>query len=82
MKMENNEIRWITNPEEVNPEGLQIQILANTYDGLRGINIREMETETDIFRQVFVNKVELQALTTELLKILKEVENDERRKMD
>ncbi|MCK4526182.1 hypothetical protein KAW18_02325 [candidate division WOR-3 bacterium] len=80
--MENNEIRWITKPEEVNSEGLQIQILANTYNGIRGINIREMETETMVFRQIFVSKVGLQALTTELLNILKEVENDERRKMD
>jgi len=76
--MENNEIRWITKPEEVNSEGLQIQILTNTYDGFRGANIREMQTETMVFRQIFVSKVELQALTTELMKVLKEVENEEK----
>jgi hypothetical protein len=77
--MENNKIRWITKPGEVNSEGLQIQILANTYGGLRGINLQEMETETNVLRQVFINnKVELQALTTELLKILKEVENEKK----
>lgn len=77
--MKNNEIRWITKPE-VKPDGLQIQILANTYDGIRGINIREMQTETMVFRQIFVSKVELQVLTTELLKMLKEVEDEEKGK--
>lgn len=77
--MKNNEIRWITKLGEVNPEGLQIQVLTNTYNGLRGVNIREMITETDVFRQIFVSKVKLQALTAELVKILKEVEENEKR---
>ena len=76
--MKNNEIRWITKPEDVNKEGLQIQVLANIYNGLRGVNIREMQTETMVFRQIFVSKVELQALTTELLRILKEVEDEKK----
>ena len=81
--MINNEIRWISKSEESNPEGLQIQVLANTYNGFRSIVIRDVVTETDVNhkydRQVFVNnKVELQALTTELLKILKEVEDEKK----
>ena len=76
--MKNNEIRWISKPEDVDPEGLQIQVLTNTYGGLRSINIREMVTEADIFRQIFVSKVKLQALTTELSKILEEVEDEEK----
>ena len=79
--MKNNEIRWVTKPEDANSEGLQIQVLANTYEGLRGVNVQEMQTETMVFRQIFVSKVELQALTTELLKILKEVEDEEKRKI-
>lgn len=75
--MKNNEIRWVTKPEDVNKEGLQIQVLTNLYNGLRGVNIREMQTETMVFRQIFVSKVELQTLTTELVKILKEVEENE-----